>query len=112
MENKIKTMLGFAKKAGKITSGEGITLENIKNGRVRLVILASDASNNTAKRIRDKASYRNIKVIECLDRYEIGNAIGIDERVVVGIIDKGFADSIKKIVGGEEHGKDTNTQTS
>lgn len=112
MKNKIKTMLGFAKKAGKITSGEGITLENLKNGRVKLVILANDASHNTAKRIKDKSSYRNIQVIESLDRYEIGKAIGIDERVVIGITDKGFADSIKKIVGGEQYGEDTNTQTS
>ncbi len=110
MKQKIMTMLGFAKKSGKITSGEGITLENLKNGRVRLVVLATDASLNTAKRIKDKSSYRNIQVVECLDRYEIGKAIGIDERVVVGITDKGFADSIKKIVGGEQHGKDTNTQ--
>ena len=91
MKQKIKTMLGFAKKAGKITSGEGITLENLKNGRVKLVILASDASANTSKRIK---------------------AMGGEERVVVGITDRGFADSIKKIVGGEQHGKDTNTQTS
>jgi len=105
-------MLGFAKKAGKITSGEGITLENIKNSRVKLVILASDASDNTSKRIKDKSSYRNIQVIETLDRYEIGNAIGLDERVVLGITDRGFADSIKKIVGGEQNGKDTNTQIS
>lgn len=104
-------MLGFAKKAGKITSGEGITLENIKNGRVKLVLLASDASPNTSKRIKDKASYRNIQVIEILDRYEIGKAMGIEERVVVGITERGFAESIKKIVGGEENGKDTNTQT-
>ncbi|MGB5823757.1 MAG: ribosomal L7Ae/L30e/S12e/Gadd45 family protein [Proteocatella sp.] len=112
MKNKIKTMLGFAKKAGKITSGEGITLENIKKGRVKLVLLASDASDNTSKRIKDKASYRNIQVIESLDRYEMGKAMGIEERVVVGITDRGFADSIKKIVGGEQYGKDTNTQTS
>ena len=105
-------MLGFAKKAGKITSGEGITLENLKNGRVKLVILASDASANTSKRIKDKSSYRDIPVIECLDRYEIGKPMGVEERVVVGITDRGFADSIKKIVGGEQHGKDTNTQTS
>ena len=112
MKQKIKTMLGFAKKAGKITSGEGITLENLKNGTVKLVILASDASANTSKRIKDKSSYRDIPVIECLDRYEIGKAMGVEERVVVGITDRGFADSIKKIVGGEQHGKDTNTQTS
>lgn len=94
------TMLGFAKKAGKISSGEGITLDNIKSNRAKIVILANDASDNTAKRIKDKSKYRNITVIEVLDRYEIGRAIGQQERVVVSITDKGFSESIQKIVGG------------
>lgn len=96
MKNKIMTMLGFAKKAGKLASGEGITLEAIKNGKAQLVILASDASDNTSKRIRDKANYRNIQIIEILDRKEIGKSIGVDERVVVAVLDPGFANSIKK----------------
>lgn len=95
------TMLGFAKKAGKLASGEGITLESIKKGKAQVVVLALDASENTAKRIKDKANYRNIPVIEVLDRKEIGKAIGVDERVVVAILDTGFANSIKKIFGGE-----------
>lgn len=104
-------MIGFAKKAGKTASGEGISLENIKSGKAKLVILASDASENTAKRIRDKSKNRNISVIEILDRKELGKAIGTEERVVVSILDKGFADSIKTIVGGSMHGENTNLST-
>lgn len=102
------TMLGFAKKSGKLASGEGITLENIKNGKALVVILAKDASENTSKRIRDKANYRDILVIDILDRKEIGQATGVAERVVVSITDRGFADSIKTITGGSMHEEDTN----
>lgn len=100
MNNKLKTMLGFAKKAGKLSSGEGITLEQIKRGKALVVFLASDAGPSTAKRIKDKAQYRGIPVVEVLNRTEIGAATGIRERVVVSITDEGFAKSVKTILGG------------
>lgn len=105
MKNKLMSMLGFAKKAGKLSSGEGITLENIKRGKALVVILANDASQNTAKRIKDKASYRNILVVEELNRKEIGLATGVAERVVVSITDDNFAKSIKTILGGSMDGE-------
>lgn len=108
-KNKLMNILGFAKKAGKISSGEGITLENIKKDKALVVVLANDASENTSKRIKDKASYRNIEVIQLLNRKELGRAIGVDERVVISITDKGFAQSIKTIVGGNLHGENTNS---
>lgn len=99
------TMLGFAKKSGNLLSGEGITLESIKKNKAKVVVLANDASENTAKRIKDKASYRNIPVIELLNRKELGQAIGVQERVVVSIADPKFAQSILVTVGGNRHGE-------
>lgn len=105
MKNRLMTMLGFAKKSGNLLSGEGITLENIKKNKVKVVILANDASENTAKRIKDKAGYRGIPVVELLTREELGKAIGGQERVVVSITDLKFAQSILVIVGGNRHGE-------
>ncbi len=109
MKAKLMTMLGFAKKAGKLMSGEGIVLDSIKRNQARVVILAKDASENTAKRIKDKAGYRNIKVIDLLNRTEIGQAIGVGDRVAVSVADEGFAKSILTIVGGNMHGENTNS---
>lgn len=108
MKSKLMTMLGFAKKSGKLSSGEGITLENIKKNKALVVVLASDASDNTAKRIKDKAKYRDILVTEMLSRKEIGQATGVGERVVVSITDQDFANSIKTILGGSMHEENTN----
>lgn len=99
-QNKILTLLGFAYKSNNLISGEGITLENIKKNRVKLVFLASDASDNTAKRIMDKSSYRDIPVCREFDRFQIGQAIGKPERIVAGITDNDFANSILKLLGG------------
>ena len=104
--SKVLTLIGFAYKSRKMVSGEGITLEAIKKNTVKLVFLASDASENTRKRIKDKCSYRDIPVSEELDRLQIGNAIGKDERVVIGITDEGFSQSMLKLLGGGAYAKD------
>lgn len=105
-KNKILTLVGFAYKSRKMVSGEGITLEHIKKEKVRLVFLSKDASDNTAKRIKDKAASRDIPVCEFFDRYEMGKAIGKEERVVIGITDKNFANSMLTLLGGEPCAKD------
>lgn len=89
-----------------MVSGEGITLEQIKKNKVKLVLLSKDASENTAKRIKDKSNSRSIRVCEEFDRCELGSAIGKDERVVIGITDGHFADSIAKLLGGEACAED------
>ena len=104
--SKVLTLIGFAYKSRKMVSGEGISLEAIKKNNVKLVFLASDASENTRKRIKDKCSYRDIPVSEELDRLQIGNAIGKDERVVIGITDEGFSQSMLKLLGGGAYAKD------
>lgn len=104
--NKLLTLIGFAYKSRNLVSGEGITLEEIKKNKVKLVFLSKDASENTGKRIKDKSTARNILVCEIFDRYELGKAIGKDERVVIGITDRSFSNSMLTILGGEACAED------
>ncbi len=108
IKNKLLNFLGLAKKSGKLFSGEQIVLEKIKTHKAKLVFLACDASENTAKRVRDKSKYRGIEICEYLNRDELGKAIGQEDRVVVCITDKHFADAIKKLLGGEHYGENKN----
>ena len=104
-KEKILALIGFAYKSRKLVSGEGITLEYIKSNKAKLVFIASDASENTRKRISDKCNFRSIELVDIFTRYEIGKAIGKEERVAVGITDQNFADSIKKLLGGGAYAK-------
>ena len=54
--DKIVSMIGLAKRAGKLVSGEFSTEQAVKKGLVRLVIVAGDASDNTKKLFSDKFS--------------------------------------------------------
>ena len=105
MKNKVLTLIGFAKKCGKAFSGEEITLEKIKSKKAKIVFIASDASGNTVKRLRDKANYRGIVICDIFSRDELGKAIGKQERVSICINDKGFAKAIMELLGGENYGE-------
>ncbi|MBO6215288.1 MAG: ribosomal L7Ae/L30e/S12e/Gadd45 family protein, partial [Lachnospiraceae bacterium] len=51
--DKVLSMIGLCMKAGKLKSGEFAVEETVKNGQARLVIVASDASENTKKSYAD-----------------------------------------------------------
>ena len=94
-QNQWMSLLGLANRARKIISGEELTIKEIRNGSAKLVLLSADASVNTTKKITDKCNFYEIpfKLVE--DRYLLGQAIGKEARVVVAVLDKGFA---KKLI--------------
>lgn len=46
----VLSLMGIAKKAGKIVSGEFQTEQAVKSGRACLVVLSAEASDNTKKK--------------------------------------------------------------
>ncbi|WP_066068659.1 YlxQ family RNA-binding protein [Neobacillus soli] len=89
------SLLGLANRARKIISGEELTVKQIQSGKARLILLSADASANTTKKITDKCNSYEVpyKLVE--NRHLLGQAIGKEARVVVAILDDGFA---KKLV--------------
>lgn len=82
-------------KAGKVVSGEFSVETAIKDGQVFLCIVAGDASDNTKKKFKNMCTYRNIDLIEFGDKTLLGAAIGKEFRATIGIVDEGFAKTIK-----------------
>ena len=96
--NKIFGMLGMATKAGKLLSGEFSVEKAIKQRKVKLVIVAGDASDNKKKLFLDKCKYYNVKILIYSDKKSLGNAIGKNSRASIGINDENFAISIEKLI--------------
>lgn len=88
------SLIGLANRAGKIVTGEEPVIREIQKKRAKLVLLAGDASDNTAKRLRDKCAYYEIPLKQIGDRYMLGQSIGKQARVVVAVTDKGFSDKL------------------
>lgn len=91
----ILNLLGLAQRARKIVSGETFVLEKIKSKEAKLVFVASDASLNTSRRIKDKAWFYEIDVIDSFTSEELSNSIGKALRKTIAVLDKGFAEKMK-----------------
>ncbi|WP_042456404.1 YlxQ family RNA-binding protein [Neobacillus dielmonensis] len=94
-QNQWMSFLGLANRARKIISGEELTVKQIRSGNAKLVLLSADASQNTTKKITDKCNSYSVPIKLVENRYLLGQAIGKEARVVVAVLDDGFA---KKLV--------------
>lgn len=95
--DKLLSMLGLAKRAGKVSSG-GVGCEQaIKGKAAQLVIIAANASENTKKSFNNSCTYYGVRAIEYSDTESLGRAIGTEERAVVCVNDKNFAKAISDI---------------
>lgn len=99
MDPKISQLLGLTTRARKNTTGETL-IHKIRQNEVSLVLIASDASDNSIKKISDKCKYYDVQYIIYGTITEISKAIGKQNRVAVGILDNGFAKKIKEEIGG------------
>ena len=90
MNNKFLGMLGLAKRAGKVQTGEDIC----SSGVSKLIIVACDASDNTKKSITDSCKFYKTKFVEAGSKAELGKFTGADSRAVVSVNDDNFAKAI------------------
>ncbi|MBS4189272.1 YlxQ family RNA-binding protein [Bacillus sp. FJAT-49705] len=97
-DNQWMSLLGLANRARKITSGEELTIKEIRNGKAKLILLSADASVNTTKKVTNKCKSYEVpyKLVE--NRELLGHAIGKDARVVVAVLDDGFAKKLKSLL--------------
>ena len=90
-KEKFYGLLGLAARARKIISGEELSIQEVRSGRAKCVVLASDASEGTKKKILNKCHSYHVPVIHADSREILGCAIGKERRVVVAVCDTGFA---------------------
>lgn len=92
------SLLGLANRARKVISGEELVVKEVRNGKAKLVLLSSDASSNTEKKITDKCKFYNVPLKKVESREQLGHAIGKDHRVVIAVLDSGFANKLKTLL--------------
>ncbi len=107
MINRVYSMLGIGRKAGKAFGGEFKTEECVKGGKAHLVIIAEDASENTTKKFKNMCTYYEVPCYVYGTKEEIGHAIGLEFRASVVVTDAGIAAKIADYLkcGGNLNGK-------
>lgn len=89
--NKVLSLLGLAKRAGKVIVGTDAVISKLQVDNLHLIFIAKDSSLATIDKIEKKAFYYNVRIIKSFTSDEISNAIGSNNNKVIGINDPGFA---------------------
>ncbi|KNF08861.1 ribosomal L7Ae/L30e/S12e/gadd45 family protein [Gottschalkia purinilytica] len=98
MMNKLYSMLGIGKKAGFITSGETGCIQNMKKDKCKLLLLASDASDNTKDKFISLCNRKKIKYVIIGKKHELGGSIGKDIAATISITDDSFTKAVLNII--------------
>lgn len=103
--NKVYGLLGLGAKAGKIVSGMDAVCEEVKKNKVKLLLIAEDASEKTISNIKYLAQRKKVPVLVLGTIGRNSKAIGKENRAIIGIKDRNLSEGIKKICGGEAFGE-------
>ena len=95
-------MLGLAMKAGKVVIGTEQVIAFLQKKKLSLVLVSGNASEGTKKKIGFKCEFYKMRMLELtLDSDELGRILGKTYApAVVGITDENFANTIVKLLNG------------
>jgi|GEM_PF-185429 Ribosomal protein HS6-type (S12/L30/L7a) len=96
---KVYGAMGLALRAGELITGSGLTEEAIRKGRALLVLIASDISDNTSKKLTNALkTYEVPYLILPATMEELAKALGKFNLVSsAAITNSGFVNIIKKL---------------
>lgn len=101
MNDKILSLLGLCRRAGKLTPGADAVLTKVQKGKSKLVIVAGDISKNTQTKLSLACDRANVKLIKLSrSKQQLGKAIG-KLCAVVSVSDKGFAQRLDELIEDE-----------
>lgn len=96
MNDRILSLLGLAARGRNLVSGEFSTEKAVKEGKAALVIVSSQASDNTKKMFTNMCSFYHIPIYFYGEKEALGHAVGKEMRASVAVTDAGLAASIIK----------------
>lgn len=93
----ILALLGFAQKAGKLAAGEAAVENFLTKGRLALVLVSVELSENRIRYWQYQADLYDVTLITIdATKVEMGVALGLSPRGVIGIKDQNMAEAIMK----------------
>ena len=98
MNDRILSLLGICKRAGKLITGADTTIDSIQKSKAKLVIFANDFSKSSKKSVQTAADECNVKTL----------TMNRSKEEICGVMtteDKGFADKLEQLIENESGGE-------
>ena len=97
MSERLLNMLGLMRKASAIEIGETNTGIAARSGKARLMLIASDASDNAQSRARGFAATKStVRITLPFTKEEVSSHVGVSGCSMAAITDIGFANAFIK----------------
>ena len=102
INNKILGLIGLAARARKVCFGADMVEERTDKKKVKLLIIAENASIRTKDKFKKLAEKENVPIIIKGEIEILSKAIGKSNKAIIGIEDTNLSNEIQKINNGGE----------
>ena len=98
-QDKLLGLLGMARRANRLAAGVEDIVSAAAKGKCRAVLIASDISENSLKKLTNSCEYYKVEIHGIsYTKEELGSALGLAAVGAVGINDAGFYKAYKKMI--------------
>ncbi len=105
MNRATKSMLGLARRANAIRTGDFAVSQLISKKSAKIVIIAKDSGNNTKKKFSNSCHFYDVTLLPFSTKEEISSTIGKENVAVLAIEDENFAKKIKELILTDDEDK-------
>jgi ribosomal protein L7Ae-like RNA K-turn-binding protein len=95
---KILSLLGFAKKAGKLVTGTNAVLRSILYGDAYLVIIADDAGSSVKDKFKRICDENDVKLYILGNSKDLERATGEENKVIYSVTEAGFSNKLGQLI--------------
>ncbi len=98
MNDKFLSLLGMARRAGRVSLGHDAVIGSVVKSSARLCVVAADASERLKKEIGHACNYENKNIPVIYSKYtikELSLAVG-SKLAVLSVEDEGFAKALQE----------------
>ena len=96
--DKILSLLGFAKKAGKLVTGSNAVLRSILYGDAFVVIVTKDAGNSVKDKFKRLCLENGVKFYILGNELDFERATGEKNKVIYSVIEAGFSNKLVQLI--------------
>ena len=100
MKSSSLTYIGLAQRAGKTLIGSAAAEKGIHQGKVHLLLLQDTLSASSIQHYKILCDRYSVTCCVMPNEVPLGQSIGKSGIMIVGITDRGFADTIRNIIDG------------
>lgn len=93
---RVKGYISLAAKAGKVFSGSDAVAGRLRGGKVGVLFIATDLSDESRKKFAAMAGNAGVELVAMFDKESLGTLIGKEHRGVVAVEPGGFIAPLKR----------------